>query len=620
MPSPSRPLLPILAVLAAACPASAAEPAPLLTWTLGRQALDRLAGADPVAVWRDPRAAGPISRAFDHWRRAEPGLMQTPPLPPVADLLIGAAGIRMRMWPAQDWIAPLHLLEAESGAAGPRAEAWLRVMGSYQDLHPAQRSGFEGFQENQPSKYATFIGRNGGRMALTNLPSERFARAVEAPIDPVAAHLDLDLAQVLASPSCPPQLLQALLGSDATPSGQRMRIAFDAVEQVIAGRISLTGLQGRPLRPLDAGLVELAPAGTPILAAASVSPQALAGLFDGSDALAGGVLVFATWPKGTPLPSATLVLTLRGGHDAAALEGAIAAAIAETGGQPATVPGAVRAWSAVFPWGPVLVAQGTDRLVFGMDPAQVERILAGQPGGSSVSGPSGGPLAPDTVAVVFCDLPALARDHLPALWDQLAAVQIPLADLSESRLGVVVEGDAIPLAATSPFMALTEADGTFGPCVRGTHLLALYPDQAACDASLSLYRDEQAPAQPDRYRPLAVVRTASDRWRVIPDKQSQEFDALQLRERLKDRTRVCGPDPAQARITSVPGEIQIDARWIPPVDAVVDHLRPWQVRMRATAAAVEIDERGLPVLAVIATVAAHMAASEMALDLSGAER
>jgi hypothetical protein len=589
-----------LLLLAAALPA--ADPAPVLRWSVDATAARSVLAQEPFALVADPAAATAAAHAFRQLRMLAAGGRRTPPF------LALAEADAIRLWgflpaePVQPMIfGPPEVAVRVDGAA---AQPWGRW------IHAQARGAGTTTLVGLPAMV-----NNGGMVTATGPDRWLMAKGAAAtavltaagPAEP-GAWLVLDATPVVAAASAAIRAKDAAEVDAVMPPGwrswtPRMTATLDTAAPVFTARGAITGMADLPLGTVDPALAALVPADAEVALAGAVEPawlvrlapvaagellsrrrrpagEAVAGTLDGRFVAWGG------WSAG-PLPEAVAVLGLRPGSGAAA-DAAITTMLNDL--EPTEVPGAERAWALPLPVGGLTIARAGDRLVVAFD---------GGAGLPAMPGAADRPARiPATAAVwVRADLATIGRCWLPTVWTLAQAANGPIGEDPLQPLRVAlwgVDGDVIDGTPSG----LLLGDGRDDWKARG--ITELLGDAAAVDRRAALWRSADGTA-------VVVLRTGDAAWILVGrhDRLAQTLDGDALARALDGASRLGGPAAADLETVDLPEPAVFDRRWLPPIDTVVAHLRPWEVVIARTGDGLVWREEGLWGMTVLSVAAAH---------------
>ncbi len=589
-----------LLILAATLPA--ADPSPVLHWSVDAGAVRAVIAQEPHALVHDPAAATAAAHALRQIRLLSAGGRHMPPLMALVD------ATAVRLWgflpaePVQPLIygPPAVALRVD----GPGALPWGRwVEGQARGTGTTTLVGLPAAVDNAGMVTATGTDRwlmAKGAAATAVLTAAGPAQA--------GARLELDAGAVVVAAAAAIRPGQADEVDAVMPPGwrtwtPRMTVVLDPTTPVFTARGTISGVPGLPLGTVDPALAALVPAAAEVALAGAADPvwlarlapmvvaellprrrrpagEAMAGILDGRFVAWGG------WSVG-PLPEVIAVLGLRPGS-ADAADVAIAGLAEEL--EPTEIPGAERAWTVTLPVGALTIARSGDRLAVAFD---------GGAGLAAMPGPADRPAAIPATAAVWmrADLAGIGRRWLPTVWTLAQAAHEPIGEdpLMPLRMALwELDGDVLEGTPSGLLLGDDRDDWK----ARG--ITGLLGDAAAVDRRVALWRTEQGEV-------VVVLRTGDAAWTLVgrDDHRPRAVDAAGLAGALDGASRLGGPAAADLESIPLPEPVVFDRRWLPPLDTVIAHLRPWEAVIVREGDGLAWREEGLWGLTALNVVTAH---------------
>jgi len=394
---------------------------------------------------------------------------------------------------------------------------------------------------------------------------------------------------------------------DAATCQPLATVAVDTGPAGWSDRCTVSGLGRLPLHALDPQVAAAFQDHEQMSLAVALNPVVFAALARGlgdepiegklyqllSQYGTGDLLVQGGWSSGL-IPDLTVVALLA--QPEACLPD-LGAAVSVLGGSPSTLTGTAHAWSIPCATGPLTLAIYGQRLVLATSDA-----LATAAGTHNRAQPQAA-WAADVALAVRLDLPVLGAHWLPFAY-QLAAGQ-------ECDLGFD------PLDQLASLMELYQMQPGF-PVQQELTLLAssglvrrfLEKDQDPL-ASLGLYHldpaSNQAQAHPSPAHHLLVVRTAAG-YALIAESGGRRTQATlaAVQAALAGYTLDGGVAAEHLPLLIAPPRSHFSSRWLPPIPAVVSHLRPYACDVHVDHGVVRGHESGLPLLPLLAVALASL--------------
>ena len=629
-----RTLIPSLTALAASAGALTAGDAPVITWQVDRGAVDALTEVAPLSLLKDPACA----TAAAHVARQLRLLDAEGDEPPFFTMILDGVWARMEaVVPTRQRLGHDPHLRFVADV-GPRIDAAYRQV--MQSMHgattAATQHGFTGFRTRNDS---IFVGRSGsllqfaaGRMPDAPVTAASPARTLELRFN--GAQLMQTMAEVLKhEEEDVAAFIDALWGGEVGALKPTLHFTTAHAGGAFGSTTRIEGLGAMAPGAIAKGTAGWIPAAAQVKLAAALSPALLAragALVDDPDrlprelrreqevlmvlqalskGLTGQLAVYGSWTAG-PVPQATAVIGITG----EAIDPLLDLMSQAAGGQDAGLAGAERSWNFETPIGTVTVARTKDRLIASLDAAEVTAQLAG---------PQAAPASiPDSsVLWMAVDAPTIGRKWLPNLFQLAAAANETLGRDRVRNLGYMLYSvqrrNELPETPVKPteLLDLDQWDWK--------NLDALFGSADRIDASLAIFGAVDGEASPDSpvegSAIVAVLRTGAAQWRIASTEGPKTIDDPKVLDALLgNRRHLAGPAPKALAVVTLPEAAVFDKRWLPPITTVVKHLRPWTLRLGASATgAVTIREEGLPGASVGIVMGAHglwMATQELARE------
>jgi RNA polymerase sigma-70 factor (ECF subfamily) len=631
------------------------EPSASLQSGLDADALRRLGvGLKPTSLLVDPQAAPVIA----HIRRQVSLLVEQNAMPDLLRSWDGGHGLVMTLGGTAAGMAagdrPRAMLVADVGNADD-AKAWVveALDGDPRRLatHPMEIAGFTGAGTDSDF----WRGYSGGTVAICASPQQaRSALAGGRRPDPTwmrsPAWMTVDGGGMLSRLAAIDAGNQDPYGLGAWLPDWRTRAPRLAARlAAVDGTWGSTGevVDGpRFLRPISGTLPDLAAADDLLNLTCGIDTALLGAWLRtlGQDDVRHVLPLLATLSgdltvrvrTGVPLP---VVEAVAGVADQAAARAAMIALLFPLKPVETTVPGG-HSWSTITPAGSLGIIIADGRLVLSTDPQ----------GPASVKlHPRSQALPAGTALTVRADLPTLARQWLPLVWNSLASRnETIMTNYRQIMSYLCLSGGSWVHDGQHPSLAAcAKALKSYFPEERASLRRSLaamlqidgadegFTERAAAAimARFAVFRATVG----DNRRHVLVFRTTEgfglmqdDDIRVLVFRTTEGFEdddmarydrpipiltLAEATQRLHGLRHLSGPRVDQLPVIPWLEQPMFDRRWLPDVQVVARHLAPWRLDARVDGRTVRYTESGLPVAGVmLSTLGFAVAASESQIE------
>lgn len=601
------------------------EQSPFLMYVDADAVRASFAAQKPFSLLSDPRAADAVAHIREQLTLLAASDSDVPPLVAIIDDAKAAAFSSRE---PTDLGMPDLAFAANLGDAHAAVWQWLVAFNRGNQVQNDQ--GWEYFEDREDGTMVRLGTDSNQRLLIAPSAMWPGLLANQTPTEPpqAVAMSMLDMRPLLASLV----RLAEYEGGDAMLDGmlpgwraanlQGRAGIFVQSDGSLQGIVQVNGLESLPLRNLSVDPAVIGDGAQVVIGLANLDSETLIGRFQALfgdelmaqvasemgtswadlQALSGDLLLAVRWTEG-PIPAVTLVNVA---SDTSALPALIEQASADVGAPfaPTQLEGATQAWQMSTPIGLILIGVAGDRVVIGN---QLEAVQ------SALSVAFREPAQPVMMSATI-DWPDLGQRFLPLVWEQAAHLN---ETLSRDPLAMAgwdlweIHDHAHSMAQRDPNAAKpTTVAGLLTQAGAGDNIVALMPgaDTAAKTAALDTHVQVWQVAEGgDPHLPPALVMRDNTGYIIVSDvigNPARGLSPEQIPEMLDGMVHRLGPSLADLQSITLPPMATISSQWLPPLEAVIDHLPEWSLTITQDSGLIQAEELGMPVFTTVAGIAA----------------